>query len=591
MERFYIDKSTGTFADELMAAGFARCLMRVGKVVNGRKPEVVQVDRGTYYELECEPAIDREALAAFAGFVACAPIIRTAKNGKKLPADLPIGSDVVVDYEGEKAQRGAYLEAYKALPKTAKRADARGESDLALEGLPAAPHPDWDIFRAINPASLTGYNGLMVQWYLARSVAGEVMGLLFEMFGQTPNPVVQVRGAWRKVAKANKWKLVDASASQLLNPSQGKGINKSKANSASLGNLKNFWLLEWLKAVGLYELGFTRTLQGSNDRKTYVLAPKRLAWRTHEDVVGDFRRRMRFAETAIRSDILTVIRYVRAFVGYVEAAQQGRVANRPSWWREEAIRPADVVHGFHVAYYKDMGNAVVMMNLAFLNLPDWVAIKDADDVVSYQAILKEHEEVVRQLREDRGEEIELLSLYRDFVVADNLEPFFRFTTAYSGYIISQREKRSGFAYQFSVPNLRRLLMSSRDEPRYSEIFDNRGFQNVAYAIRQSTVVAQYRRKQKNDRRYNVRYGLGQELTRQSQYKKEFIAALSDFMHKYNAENAQVMETRKKPYRRSLLMSDVQEVIALIDEFGSDLICKMLVAFGYARTGNSGDGEA
>lgn len=407
------------------------------------------------------------------------------------------------------------------------------------------------------------------------------MPLLFEMFAQPGNKVEEARKAWQKVAKTHKWKLVNASASQLFNPSQGKGINKVKSNSASLGNLKNFWLLELLKAVGLYEMGFTRTLQGSGDRKTYVLAIGRLDYGVHRAVMDEFRGTMRFDETAIRSDILTVIRYTRAFIGYVEAAQAGKRSDAVNWLRTQVVKPANLVHGFHVAYYKDMGNAVVTMNLAFLNLPGWVTIRNAEDARVFQAILAEHEQIVKQFKENRGEEVNLLMFYRDFIVADHLEPFFRFTTAYSRYIISQREKRSGFASQFKVENLRRLIMSS--EPRYGDILENTGFQNVAYAIRQSTVVAQYRKKD-GDRRYDVRYGLGQELTRKSQYKSEFIAGLSDFLHKYNAENAQVMETRKGPYRRSILMSDVQEIVALIDEYGSDLICKLLVAFGYARSG-------
>ncbi|MCZ7668782.1 MAG: hypothetical protein M5U34_17070 [Chloroflexi bacterium] len=120
-----------------------------------------------------------------------------------------------------------------------------------------------------------------------------------------------------------------------------------------------------------------------------------------------------------------------------------------------------------------------------------------------------------------------------------------------------------------------------NQPKLSNILDSPGFINIAYAIRQSSVVAQYRKAQ-GDRRYDVRYGLGRDLVRQSQYPDEFIAALSDFLHKYNAENAQIMETRSGPYRKSVQTGDIQDILALIDEYGSDLIAKLLVAYGYAR---------
>ena len=120
------------------------------------------------------------------------------------------------------------------------------------------------------------------------------------------------------------------------------------------------------------------------------------------------------------------------------------------------------------------------------------------------------------------------------------------------------------------------------EPELSAILEMPGFQNVAYAIRQSTVVAQYRKGQ-GDRRYDVRYGLGLDLTRKANYPAEFIAALSDFLHKYNAENAQVMENRPGPYRRSIQTADIDDVVALVDKYGAPLICHLLVAYGYARS--------
>ena len=99
-----------------------------------------------------------------------------------------------------------------------------------------------------------------------------------------------------------------------------------------------------------------------------------------------------------------------------------------------------------------------------------------------------------------------------------------------------------------------------------------------------------RKKKMDDRRYTVRYGLGRDLVRQSQYPTDFIAALSDFLHAYNAESAQVMENRSGPYRRSIKTSDIEEITRLIDEYGSDVIAKLLVAFGYARVPRQAEEE-
>jgi hypothetical protein len=580
IQQFTIDKSTGTFADELLTAGFIRILQELFHQQE-ISPTITQVNDGYAYVIRCEPPLDLEKVEQTTRPFFPAPIIQTAKNKASLPDDLP--SLAVVNYEEERDKRSQYFEAYKALDKTAKRAEIVGEEHEALAALPPAPHEHWDIFRMINPAALISYNGLMEQWYHIGKTGqtGLVCRLLCQLFSQSPNDSETARKQWREQAKTYNWKLVEATSSQFYNPSQGKGVNKPQPDGVGLGNLDNFWLLEWLKAIGLYEIGYTRTLQNVNDRKTYVPVYGRMSPTFAREVYNEFRTRMRYSETAVRSDILIVLRYLQAFLTKSEHGQTESEAERQL--REllgADYTPAHFMHGFHTAFYKDLGNAVTTMNLSFLNLPGWVRIAQDEDVAIYQDILQEHEEIIgRQLHEDRGEELDLLMKYRDFIVADNLDPFFEFTTAYSSWLISAGEKPGFPPRKFTTHNLRRMIVSNN--PNLSEILDSPGFINIAYAIRQSTITAQYRKKE-GDRRYDVRYGLGRDLVRQSQYPDEFIAALSDFLHKYNAENAQVMETRPGPYRRMVQTSDIQEILRLIDKHGSDLIAKLLVAYGYAR---------
>ncbi|HFC12564.1 MAG TPA: hypothetical protein ENJ56_06930, partial [Anaerolineae bacterium] len=535
MNTFYIDKTKGTFSDELLAAGFIRLLEALLAQQGHATPSINQIDHGHYYKVVCTPPLDLTRVETETQPFALVPIVRTVKNAKKL-SDLPPSPVYVIDYDKERDQRGAYFTAFKDLEKSAKAAWAKGEDHPAFASMPPDPHRDWDIFRLLNPMALIGYNSLMVQWYKIGQAGqiGALCKLTCELFAQTPNKVTATIQTRKSLAKEHNW-LVVATASQFFNPSQGKGINKPLPNGVGLGNLKNFWLLEWLKAVGFYQIGITRLMKGVKDRKTYVPSVGRSDLIAQRDVYNLFRKRMPFAESAVRSDILTVIRYVLALIDHVEAAQAAAPTKQELTWLTmlgEQWRPADFVHGFHTVFYKDLGNAVTTMNISFLNLPNWIELRQPEDRAIYTAILEEYEQIVRQFAENKGEEIDLLQQFRDFIVADNLDPFFEFTTAYSSWLISQGEKKGGFPpRRLNVNNLRRLIMSS--EPALSPILESKGFQNVAYAIRQSTVTAQYKRKQ-GDRRYDVRYGLGRDLVRQSQYSAEFVAALSDFMHKYNA---------------------------------------------------------
>ena len=114
------------------------------------------------------------------------------------------------------------------------------------------------------------------------------------------------------------------------------------------------------------------------------------------------------------------------------------------------------------------------------------------------------------------------------------------------------------------------------------IVQNPGFQSVAYAIRHSTVIPQSRKARGLDTLYDIRYGLGAELKRKATVRDEFIVALSDFMQSYNQENSQKLENTGQQMRRDLRTSDIEEVVRLVDEYGSEVVANLLVAFGYAR---------
>lgn len=118
------------------------------------------------------------------------------------------------------------------------------------------------------------------------------------------------------------------------------------------------------------------------------------------------------------------------------------------------------------------------------------------------------------------------------------------------------------------------------EGKLMEILENDGFRNIAYAIRHSTVIPQYL-KQKGDALYDVRYGLGMELKRKAAYPKEFLAALGGFIHEYNQENAQKYESKGQQRRKNVRTSDLDDITRLVDKFGSELVCNLLVAYGYA----------
>lgn len=126
-------------------------------------------------------------------------------------------------------------------------------------------------------------------------------------------------------------------------------------------------------------------------------------------------------------------------------------------------------------------------------------------------------------------------------------------------------------------------MNSDDRRKtYSQIVQNPGFRNIAYAIRHSTVVPQGRKARGNRPAVDIRYGLGQQLARKAAYADDFLAEIASFVYKYNAENAQLRENRREVFRKNVTTEDLEALTALVDEFGSKVVSNLLIAFGYAR---------
>lgn len=565
---FYIDKMSGTFADVLVAFGWMRLLSELH--FRQQTPDQIALkDEGAHYRITCAPISTEtiEGLRHHPIWPGNTPIIITAKNRESLPAG---GGYPAVDYELEKERVSTFF--------------AAKNKAQSAETIPASPHLHWDIFRAINPAALPGYNGILADWWQARAAQPEIFVLLAGLFATKPNDIAQAISTWKALNKDAGWG-IDAlsTGQQLYNPDQGKGQNKPKANGISTGNLDNFWLLELLKTIGFYEAGQTRLVQGSKDRKSYVIVPRELTYSEHRDIFNTFSESIRVSSTSIKGDAMASLRYTEALLTYfAEPSRQFTLGTRGNLKKR-------LVAGLYAVFYKDLGNAVAAMNLAFIGLPGWIEVRTTDDIPVYQALVGELVKLVQQFDETHSDSVEMLQALRDFISGDALDALFRFTRAFPAYYVRQRE-RNKYAYPLNEDTLERMI--TMIEPRFANIVENEGFKNIAYAIRRSTISAQYQ-KMKGNRRYDVRYGLGQELARKSRYKADFIAALSEFLFKFNAENAQVLEVTKgarPPYRRSVQTTDIESIITLIDTFGAETVANLLIAYGYARETREADAE-
>lgn len=563
--RLFVPKDTGTLSDALMAFGLARLVADVVCQVTDRNDVTVE-DAGSWYLVDAGVEIEESWLDAVTPFEQ-APFVSSPKQ--PVPDDLR-GAILTRDVDGEWDQFREYQAKRKQLV-DAKTSSAEMEQLLA----DARPQPDWTVVTYLGDYRMqaqANHNSLIVQWRRCdQPLLGLNLRTVFEMFAA---PVVDreaIIKQWKRATKGADL-MESTTASQMFNPHMGKGQNRAKANGLAMSNEKSFWLLEFLKVIGLWTAAAPRNATNADLRKTYILAPRRLRLAAHNEIFSRFRDRL-WNNTSIKLDIVSALLYTAIALEYsVETEDLGLFGGGSM---------QNLVSGMDVASYLLLSqNSYTMMNLASLGVPDWAPkIASFDQVDRFKHVVDEHLERIQAIDEEKSEGAALLQKYRDFVAGGQLRAFFDFTAGYSSYLTSAIERSNFYVRPFSETNLRRLF-EMRD-PKLTPILENQGFRNVADAIRRSTVIPQYVGRKTSS--FDVRYGLGQDLKRKSQYADDFVQALSDFMQSFNEENARVYErTKGKSRRKAITTEDIADVIALVDDYGPQTICNLLVAFGYAR---------
>lgn len=563
-QHYYVPKESGTLTDTLVAFGLAKVLESVVKQVTGNANVTIN-DVGSCFMVDAGVVIEAEWVARLQPFEQIAYL-----TSSKTPAPVDLSSMATRDVDQEWERFRQYTEQRKQL---AERKVAGDALEQALADL--KPRADWTVVTYLGDYRMQAqgiHNSMVEQWqrtsdkYLALNVQ-----TILSMFAGLAVDREGIVAVWKKATKADK-PAEAVTASQLFNPHMGKGQNRAKANGLAMGNEDNFWLLDYLKAVGLWEAAAPRNSTNADLRKTYILAPRRLALNDHREVFRRFREKL-WNSTSIKMDILAALLYTDSLLDYsIEEEKLDIFDDGPL---------QNLVTGMNVAAYQLLSqNSYTMMNLAFLGLPNWASqLSSFADARLFQTIIKEHIERINSIDEERSEGHTLLQQYRDFVSGHDLRRFYAFTAHYSSYLISALERSHFYVKPFSEQNLGRLLEMA--EPKLTPILQNQGFRNVAEAIRRSTVIPQYiGRKTSN---FDVRYGLGQEMKRKAQYADDFIQELATFMQSYNEENARVYErTKGQSRRKAITTEDIQEIVGLLDVYGPETICSLLIAFGYAR---------
>lgn len=579
---YYIDKRNGSSADTALAVGFARFAQVLFNQLGNPTDEIWVVDAGPYFRIDTPRLISDDDLEHInsLNFV---QHLDTATQQKALGQHYGQG----FAYDMQKQLRDEYREKRKALPPAARSPDAYLGNDPALAAFhDMNPPPDTllPLYLVINQMKVaSSFNEPVIRWReLPPDLLRHHIRLLLDLFSITPNSLEQAVAAWKQLAKTHSLGDPGMTMLQVVNPTTGKGANRAKANALTIGGLDEFWPLELLKFAGFFALAHPQTIADSKDRKTYVLRPRNVKVSLLDELMKMFREVL-WPNTPAKLDVLAILMFTRVLVRHERVALNADEGERPPW---DTCSPADRVLGFDMAFYKDMGSAFAVMNVATLNLPEWLppidSVACADNILG---ILEEHTDVIRSIRtrkgEERTEEYELLRRYRDFVSGRDIQAFLDFAALFATYI-SGKIDRGEYIRRFKVDSLKELFAMTRQD--FTQVIDDKGFQNIADAIRRSTVSLQYQKGMGQRPPFDIRYGLAQELVRSANDADGFVAALSDFVMRYNNETAQTFETSKGDIRRKRVTEDdLAAIVRLLGKgFKPKTLAQLLVAFGSAK---------
>jgi len=538
-KQFLYWKNRGSYADALAATGLAEMLYQL------TMESITIEDLGSGFLLSLREEIDLDQL----------PYANLVKD----PGFQPYTQEM---YDRDKQIADQYRERKKSI----KNLTDEEKQQMASQ----KPEPEWPLFQNLKILqALSTYNSMHEQ--IQKADKEKFAGMVKQKFEGF---------SLGKQSEEVPTKLsLKASPVQAFNPSIGKGVNRPKPDGAPISSFPTSLMdgfEEYLRYLGVKSIFHAYSMD--KDIKLVAIIPKKIRYEELQmHIIRGLRQKNQknLAWSSVKIDVTAVLTLANVLLDHYQIVKEHKMN--------------EVIHGIQVAHFKDMGQVKSLINQAFIRLPGWFPIESQVDVQEMKEIIAEHLTCIRQLDEKKSEEIHLLQLYRDGLSSDQLFPIIRFFAGYGMLIMKKLSDKKGYPpYRYTEDNLRRLLMKSKIS--YATIVENKGFQNIAKAIRNATVNEQVAKKYRSQQ-YEIRYDLFQSLKQQASFPTKFLAKLLEFINDYNKEVArkfEQQETNPKPnqiLRSRVSTEDIQEFIQLFDEFHSqsETIAMLLLAYASAKT--------
>lgn len=552
MSVYTVHKKSGTYSELLESYGLANLLHKIFDAVNLPDIEIVITDKEYCFEVSTGSDITDEIISKLKYF----PLFKYIKQ--KADSDVsqyPDYYDYPKQKEWKKERQELLNAAYKQKDISVKQREIQRINTIFETKKPR--DVEYDVYsELIAPNNFSGFDKLYSNIIDNRDNFCVLIKFILDYYQDknTKQP---------KELTINESK---PTALQLYNPNRGKGLKADKANTVAGGNFKLPWISETMKISGaLSDMVCQRVKVGSNyDLKVFVPEYKQLNYKKKYALIPQFKKYAK-GNTPIKIDVLYILLLTKLLI-----------ENTGYSGRRRKIR--DIVAGLHSVYQKDLGQNKAVVNISFIQIPDFIEIGSKKDVQEWLDILQEQMTIIGKMKEENDATPGLM-MYRNFISESSINNLFIFSYWYAEYLMSQLSKQNR-PRAFTINTLNMFYNSmDNQELNLKSIIENEGFKTVAEAIRKSTVSLQYL--PKKQRKYEIRYGVAQALQIKSKTKTDLAEYIGDFVSLYNAETSRKAEKDGRAFRKNVREDKLSQFYELLDGHSSKLIGALLASYGFA----------
>lgn len=556
MSIYTVHKKSGTYSELLETYGLANLLHNIFDSVNLPDNEIVITDKGYCFEVCTSIDITDDIISKVKYF----PPFKYIKQ--KEDSDVSKYPDYF-DYPKQKD----WKDEWKALNQAAYRISDRIERDNEIKRIKAIfetekpMNIEYDVYSQIlskKNDTIGGFEKLYLNFHNNKNYFSRIINSILSYY-QGKQLIDDVIPIFKKT------KSDTITAYQFFNPNQGQGLREAKAK-ISRKNFDALWISETMKISGALSDMICQLVKvgSSYDLKIFVPEYKQLTFQQKNDLIVKFKTYTK-GDTPIKIDVLYILLLTKTLI-----------ENTGFSGRRRKVK--DIVSGLHSVYQKDMGKKRSVANIGFIQIPNFIEIGTKQDVQEWVEILQEQMVIIGKMKE-KNDATPGLMMYRDFISGSNINDFFKFSYWYAEYLMSQLSKQDK-PKAFTINTLNKLYNSmDNQEISLKSIIENEGFKAVADAIRKSTVSLQYL--PKDQRKYEIRYGVAQALQTKSKTKSDLAEYIGEFISLYNAETSRKAEKDDRAFRKNVREDKLSQFYELLDSYSSKLIGALLASYGFA----------